>query len=496
MKFRSDVAGSITGIRFYKTAGNTGTHTGTPVDRRPGRTSAPSRSPASRPPAGRRRPSPRRSRSRPTRPTSRRTTRPSGNYAIGTSFARAGVDNPPLHALQGGVDGPNGVYRYGGGGVYPTDTFGSSNYLVDVVFVDEVGPDETAPTIIARTPAPNATGVAVGATSPRRSASRWRPPRSAAATVELRDPSSALVAAAVTYDAGTRTAILDPTAALDLEHDLHRDGQGRPGRRRPTRRATRWPRTSPGRSRPPRPPPPPPDEGPGGPILVVSSAANPFSRYYVEILRNEGLNAFNAGDTRPSTPAMLADYDVVVLGDIDGQPGPGRHVRDWVTDGGNLIAMRPDADLAGLLGLTDPGTDLSDAYLQIDTASGAPGAGLVGETIQFHGTADRYTPEAGTAGGGHAVLDASAATANPAVTLRDVGTQRRPGGGLHLRPRPLGRLHAPGQPGLGRPGARRRAAADQALGRPVLPRTGSTSTRSRSRRPTSSSGCSPTSSSR
>ena len=28
--------------------------------------------------------------------------------------------------------------------------------------------------------------------------------------------------------------------------------------------------------------------------------------------------------------------------------------------------------------------------------------------------------------------------------------QRRPGGGVHLRPRPLGRLHAPGQPGLGR----------------------------------------------
>ena len=31
VKFRSDVAGFITGIRFYKTAGNTGTHTGTPL---------------------------------------------------------------------------------------------------------------------------------------------------------------------------------------------------------------------------------------------------------------------------------------------------------------------------------------------------------------------------------------------------------------------------------------------------------------------------------
>ena len=32
------------------------------------------------------------------------------------------------------------------------------------------------------------------------------------------------------------------------------------------------------------PPPPPPDEGPGGPILVVSDAGNPFGRYYAEIL--------------------------------------------------------------------------------------------------------------------------------------------------------------------------------------------------------------------
>ncbi len=48
---------------------------------------------------------------------------------------------------------------------------------------------------------------------------------------------------------------------------------------------------------------------------------------------------------------------------------------DWVTAGGNLIAMRPDPDLAGLLGLTDAGTDLADAYLQIDTTAGSPAPG-------------------------------------------------------------------------------------------------------------------------
>ena len=129
---------------------------------------------------------------------------------------------------------------------------------------------------------------------------------------------------------------------------------------------------------------------------------------------------------------------------------------DWVTGGGNLIAMRPDPQLAGLLGLTDIGSARSRTATSRSTRARAPGAGIVGETIQFHGTADRYTLTGATT---VATLysNATTATSNPAVTLRSVGVERRPGGGLHLRPRPLGRLHAPGQPGLGRAGARRPA---------------------------------------
>ena len=33
MKFTADYAGSITGVRFYKAAANTGTHVGQPVER-------------------------------------------------------------------------------------------------------------------------------------------------------------------------------------------------------------------------------------------------------------------------------------------------------------------------------------------------------------------------------------------------------------------------------------------------------------------------------
>ena len=65
--------------------------------------------------------------------------------------------------------------------------------------------------------------------------------------------------------------------------------------------------------------------------------------------------------------------------------------RTWVNGGGNLIAMRPDKQLAGLLGLTDAGATLSNAYLQGRHERTRPGAGIVGQTMQFHGAADRYT---------------------------------------------------------------------------------------------------------
>ena len=36
---------------------------------------------------------------------------------------------------------------------------------------------------------------------------------------------------------------------------------------------------------------------------------------------------------------------------------------DWVNSGGRLIAMRPDKKLAGLLGMKDAGSTLSEGYL-------------------------------------------------------------------------------------------------------------------------------------
>ena len=133
------------------------------------------------------------------------------------------------------------------------------------------------------------------------------------------------------------------------------------------------------------PPPPPPTQGPGGPILVITTAANPFSTYYAEILRGEGANAFATIDLAQVSASTLAAYDVVILGEDALSAAQVSMLTDWVTGGGNLIAMRPDKQLAGLLGLVDAGGTLANAYLAVNTASG-PGAGIVGQTMQFHGT--------------------------------------------------------------------------------------------------------------
>src|SRR5262249_55328263 len=92
----------------------------------------------------------------------------------------------------------------------------------------------------------------------------------------------------------------------------------------------------------------------------------------------------------------------------------------WVNGGGNLIAMKPDAQLAGLLGVTSSGSSSSNTYLKINTSSG-PGVGITGDTIQYHGAADLYSLSGATA---LATLysTASASTSNPAVTLRSVGS--------------------------------------------------------------------------
>jgi len=132
--FRSDTNGYVTGIRFYKSAGNTGTHvgnlwsstgillaTGTFI----GETASgwqqvnfPS----------------------PVAVTANIVYVASYYSAVGhysadwDYFATSGADNAPLHALADGSAAPNGLFAYGSTSVFPGNTHQSANYWVDVVF--------------------------------------------------------------------------------------------------------------------------------------------------------------------------------------------------------------------------------------------------------------------------------------------------------------------------------------------------------------------------
>src|SRR5205814_10043966 len=59
----------------------------------------------------------------------------SGGYSASPgTFATAGVDRSPLHALSNSVANGNGVYLYTSSPQMPNQTFNAAHYWVDVVY--------------------------------------------------------------------------------------------------------------------------------------------------------------------------------------------------------------------------------------------------------------------------------------------------------------------------------------------------------------------------
>ncbi|MFC7533549.1 DUF4082 domain-containing protein [Actinoplanes sp. GCM10030250] len=408
VRFRSSTAGYITGLKFYKGNGNSGTHTGsvwTNTGTRLATVTFTGESASGWQTATLPGPV----------PVAANTTyvasyyAPAGRYSVTANGLASAVTRSPLTALASGTDGGNGVYRYGASG-FPTGTFQATNYWVDVVF-DSSAVDTTAPTLSARAPAAGASGVpATGAVT-----ATFSEPVTAA-SLTLAGPSGA-VAGTTSYDAVTSSAVFTPGAALAYSTGYTATVSGARDAAGNVMTPVTWSFTT------AAPPPPPPDQGPGGPVLVIKSAASGasgFTPFAAEVLRAEGLNEFATTDLAAVTPAVLGQYDVVLLGST---PLTGAQVTmftTWVTGGGNLVAFRPDKQLAGLLGLTSSTATLADAYLRVDT-SASPGAGITGQTIQYHSAADRYTL-AGARAVATLYSSATTATTNPAVTLADVGT--------------------------------------------------------------------------
>jgi hypothetical protein len=410
VRLRTSTAGYLTGLRFYKGAGNTGTHTGSIWTNTGARLATVVFSGESG--SGWQTatlPNPVAVAANTTYVASYHTD--TGFYAATSSGLAAAVARGPLTALASGTDGGNGLYRYGASG-FPVNTYQASNYWVDVVF-NTTATDSTAPALTARAPVAGAVGVPTTAAV---SATFSEPVTASSIAWTLTGPSG-VVTGATAYDAATGVATFTPAAALAASTGYTvaisgaRDAAGN------VMAPATWTFTT------AAPPPPPPDQGPGGPVLVIKSAATGaggFTPFLAEVLRTEGLNEFATADLSTVTASVLNGYDVVLLGATPLTAAQAGMFTTWVNGGGNLIAFRPDKQLAGLLGLTATTGTLAEGYLKVDT-SAAPGAGITDQTIQFHGTADRYTLV-----GARAVAalysSATAATTSPAVSLADVGT--------------------------------------------------------------------------
>ncbi|MGH8828015.1 MAG: DUF4082 domain-containing protein, partial [Jiangellaceae bacterium] len=372
MRFRSSVDGNVTGIRFYKGTGNTGTHVGTLWSNTG--TALGSVTFTSETTSGWQEatlPTPVAINANTTYVVSYHA--PVGRYAVdGGYFANAPTTNGPLTALQNGTDGPNGVYLYSGGG-FPTQTFNASNYWVDVVF-SSGGADTTKPALTSRAPSPGQSGVPI---STAVTATFNEPVTSGSIQATISGPGGA-VAVGSSYDTASRTLTMTPQQPLAFSTSYTVNISGAQDAASNVMDPVSWSFTTGAQ------PPPPPTQGPGGPIGVVTSGTSPFASYLAEILRTEGFNEFLTFDVGSLNATTLANYRVVVLGQVALTSTQVSAMTTWVNGGGDLIAMRPSASLAGLLGLTPATGTLTDAYLRVDPAT-QPGAGITSEIIQVHG---------------------------------------------------------------------------------------------------------------
>jgi hypothetical protein len=180
VKFTADSSGFVSGIQFYKGLTNTGTHVGslwTSAGTLLARATFTGESTSGWQQMNF---------SAPVAITAQTTYVASyhtnvGHYAANTGFfTTAGTDNAPLHALSNAVSGGNGVYGYGASSTFPTNSYNSTNYWVDVVFSPATGsptptatptntpvptnsptptPTPTATPLLTNTPTPTSTPV-------------------------------------------------------------------------------------------------------------------------------------------------------------------------------------------------------------------------------------------------------------------------------------------------------------------------------------------------
>lgn len=131
-------------------------------------------------------------------------------------------------------------------------------------------------------------------------------------------------------------------------------------------------------------PPPTPSPSPQMPLLVILNEAseNPLSAYLIEILRTEGIQSVDLARLADLTSAGLARYPVAVLTEGPLMESHAALFEQYVGEGGALVAMRPSAVLARLLGITFVGASDEGGYLRVVHHNSV---GIPNTTFQFHG---------------------------------------------------------------------------------------------------------------
>ncbi|GHJ55146.1 hypothetical protein Nm8I071_44530 [Nonomuraea sp. TT08I-71] len=178
IKFTSDRAGTVLGVRFYKSRTNTGAHTGSlwtisgarlATAQFTNETASGWQYVAFSKPVA--------IKANDLYVVSYHTN--VGAYSADDNYFKAGRDRGPLHAPADGAKGANGVYRYGAGG-FPDQGYKATNYWVDVVFTPGTptppGSPTPRPTATRATPTPTATVTRTPSASPTPSPTRSATP--------------------------------------------------------------------------------------------------------------------------------------------------------------------------------------------------------------------------------------------------------------------------------------------------------------------------------
>ncbi|HEX2395433.1 MAG TPA: hypothetical protein VHI78_08805 [Bacteroidales bacterium] len=131
------------------------------------------------------------------------------------------------------------------------------------------------------------------------------------------------------------------------------------------------------------------------PVLLLAGEQE-FGLYTGAILHAEGFNAYTHKSVFDDSviPSFLKQYDVVILAQHEIGAKKCEMLKQYVSEGGALIAFRPDTGLYDLFGISGNEGELSDGCVAIDTSHPTV-KGLTHQPIQIHGFSDQYILKTG-----------------------------------------------------------------------------------------------------